>query len=116
MHRAGNEEAGFSIDFDAPARALRVRVWGFWSAELAEKFSKAAPDACRARNATRISIDASALRPQNEAGQAAFRALLEVVPKLGTARASVATQSTLMKMQLLRLVSETGAKDFVEFS
>jgi hypothetical protein len=116
MHKAGNDDAGFSVDFDASTRTVQVGVWGFWGSELAGGFSKAVVNAWRAaRNATRLAIDASALKPQNEAGQAAFRALLELVPKLGIAQTSVTTKSTLTKMQLLRLVNEVGAKDFVEF-
>jgi hypothetical protein len=115
MHKVGNEDSGYSVDFDASTRTVQVVAWGFWSSEIAAGFSKAVVNAWRgARNATRLAIDASGLKPQNEAGQAAFRTLLELVSKLAIARTSVTTRSPLTKMQLLRLVNEVGAKDLVE--
>ena len=47
MDRAGTDESGFGLDFDARAQTIRVEAWGFWPIELCSAFGKALISACR---------------------------------------------------------------------
>lgn len=116
MKRIGDDRAGFSVEFDPGVGAVRVRAWGFWDAGVSDSFATTVAETCAAspRGASLL-MDMSELRPLRDEGQKAFGRLVGRLPELGVERAAVETASHLVKLQLLRLVSEHGAKSAVEF-
>ncbi len=117
MKRVGTEQAGFSVVFDAEARAVRVRAWGFWSADVAAAFAKTIVDVCLGTpKGGVLFLDMTGLKPMRDEGQASFGTLMASLPKLGIARAIVTIDNPLTKLQLLRLAAEHGRKDCVEFT
>jgi hypothetical protein len=110
-------DEGFEIELDEKARAVCVRAWGFWSSELASRFAQSVIDACRVgQGATALVMDARGLKPQRESGQEAFGLLIAALPGLGIVRASVTTDSSLTRLQLLRITKERAVKNLVEFT
>jgi len=117
MKRVGDDLSGFSTDYDGEVGAVRVRAWGFWSAPIAQAFSQAVSDACRASpKGAPLLMDMTDLKPLREEGQRAFGGLVGCLRELGVSRTTVTTSSHLTKLQLLRLVAEHAAKDSVEFA
>ena len=115
MDRFGDEGAGFSIEFDAAARAVSVRAWGFWGAEVARAFGPAVRDACERKPAgTVVSMDMRELRPMREEGQLSFGSLVAQLQDLGIARLRIQITSQLTKLQLMRISSEHGKTGFVQ--
>jgi hypothetical protein len=107
MQRVGDETSGFSVDVDMAANAVRVKAWGFWSADIAAEFRIVVPDACRNRpRGTSIAFDMTALKPMRDEGQQAFGSVLAALPRLGITDTTVSTSSQLTKLQLLRLAGE----------
>jgi len=117
MKKVGNDQAGFSVVFDAEARAVRVRAWGFWSADVATAFAKTIVDVCLGTpKGGVLFLDMTGFKPMRDEGQASFGTLMAALPKLGILRAIVTVDNPLTKLQLLRLVTEHGRKDSVEFT
>jgi hypothetical protein len=117
MKRIGDDQAGFSVTLDAEAGAVRVRAWGFWSVEVATAFAGTVAEVCYGGPKGRaLLMDMTGLKPMRDEGQQSFGTLMAALPKLGIARASVAIDSHLTKLQLLRLVAEHGRKDCVQFT
>lgn len=115
MLRMGDDNAGFLIDFPATG-SIRVRGWGFWDARVASAFGTSVLDACRSQpQGASLFIDMSELKPMREQGQLSFAHLLRTLPSLGVSSTSVATTNPLTKLQLLRLASESGVKDRIEW-
>ena len=117
MKVVGDDQAGFSVALDNEQRAVRVRAWGFWSVDVASAFTRTVAEVCLAgpRGAVMF-MDMTGLKPMRDEGQASFGTLVASLPKLGVARASVAIDNPLTKLQLLRLVAEHGRKGLVEFT
>ena len=61
-------------------------------------------------------MDMTGLKPMRDEGQQSFGTVMAALPKLGIARASVVIDSPLTKLQLLRLVTQHGRKDCVQFT
>lgn len=117
MNRVGDQLCGFSADYDVEVGVVRVRAWGFWSVSVAETFTQAVLDACRASpKGAPLLMDMTELKPLREEGQRAFGSLLGRLRELGVARTTVTTASHLTKLQLLRLVAEHAPGDSVEFA
>jgi hypothetical protein len=117
MKRIGDDQAGFSVAFDTELGAVRVRAWGFWSSEVATAFAGTVSEFCHAgpRGGTLL-MDMTGLKPMRDEGQQSFGTLMAALPKLGIARASLVIDSPLTKLQLLRLVTQHGRKDLVQFT
>jgi len=116
MKRIGNDEAGFTVALDAEAGAIRVRGWGFWSVEVATAFADTVAEACHPRQKGGVLLmDMTGLKPMRDEGQQSFGALMTALPRLGIVRASLLIDSPLTKLQLLRLVTQHGRKDVVQF-
>ena len=116
MVRRGSEEEGFTVRFDEESGAIHVRAWGFWSPETAAQFAPTVIDTCRSsQHRKSLVLDVAGLRPQREFGQLAFGALMTALPELGVLRASVTADSSLTRLQLLRIATECGVRRMVHF-
>jgi hypothetical protein len=113
MH-VGNEEQGFSVDMDAATSTLRVKAWGFWTAETAEALLGSVVSDCPPNRMSSFVLDAVGLKPQREEGQRAIGSVLAMLSTLGIARAHLITDSSLTKLQLMRITKECGARDQLE--
>jgi hypothetical protein len=117
MKRIGDDEAGFSAQFDPDVGAVRVRGWGFWSSGVADVFARTVSEVCNASpRGAALFLDMTGLKPLREEGQRSFSALVGSLRELGVGRTAVATASHLTKLQLLRLTNERGAQDSVQFT
>jgi hypothetical protein len=117
MDRFGNDDAGFSVDFDATAITIAVHGWGFWSAEIASAFDTTVRKVCsRSPKGASLLIDMSHLKPMREEGQRAFARLMGELRALGIVKTIVTTTSQLTKLQLIRLSAEAGAAASVQFT
>jgi hypothetical protein len=117
MERIGNDTAGFTIDFDAASRAVRVRAWGFWDTDVAASFDTVVGGACRGRGSgLQLVMDMTELKPMREEGQRAFGSLVGRLRALGITSATVTTASQLTRLQLLRLANERGEKDTIRIT
>ena len=47
MQRYGEDQAGFSVAWEATTRLVNVVAWGFWSRETAASFTSAVLDVCK---------------------------------------------------------------------
>jgi hypothetical protein len=116
MDRIGNDEAGFTVEFDAVAKSVRVNAWGFWDAPVAAAFGNTVKEGCRFRPpGTELVLDMTKLKPMRELGQESFGDLMEALPGLAISRTTVVTASHLTKLQLLRIASARGKKGSVTF-
>src|SRR5262245_52626443 len=117
MKRFGDEQAGFSVAYEAMAGVIRVRSWGFLSAEVSAAFEPAVGEICKSSpKGLPLHLDMSAVKPLREEGQRSFGALIRALPSLGTGRVIISTSSQLTKLQLLRLVGEHGPGQSIEFN
>ena len=117
MNRIGNDEAGFSVAFDATASTVSVRGWGFWGADVANAFDSTVQKVClTSPKGASLVIDMSQLKPMREEGQRAFSRLMAALRGLGIVSTIVMTTSQLTKMQLLRLSAEAGTLSSVKFT
>jgi hypothetical protein len=62
-----------------------------------------------------VVLEAMPLKPQREAGEEAFRALLTALLAVGVARVTVTT-NPLTKLQILRIAKEQKAKALLTFA
>jgi hypothetical protein len=117
MKRVGDATAGFSAVFDPDAGAVKVRGWGFWPPGVSSSFATSVSEVCSAspRGASLV-VDMTDLKPLREEGQQSFCTLLRLLRGLGVGKTTVATSSHLTKLQLLRLVSEHGLRDAIQFT
>jgi hypothetical protein len=117
MKRIGDDNAGFSADYDPELRAVRVRAWGFWSVAVALDFARTVSEVCRANpRGAALFMDMTDLKPLRDEGQRSFGILIGSLRDLGVGRTTVTTGSHLTRLQLLRLVAEHGAKENVTFA
>jgi hypothetical protein len=111
MQRTGNDQEGFSLEFDVTSGTLLVTAWGFWSAAVAVAFGDAVVDTPM-RGVRRIAFDMTRLKPMREEGQAAWSKVMSELSKIGAvAKISVTTASQLTKLQLLRIAREAAGKN-----
>jgi hypothetical protein len=109
----GDEKAGFCTEPDLNAAVVRVRGWGFWSAELGVTFGGKVLAACRTMPQGTMLLDFSDLKPMRDEGQESLRSVFAALPRF---RFSMASRNHLVKLQCLRLATEGGVKniEFVE--
>src|SRR5260221_4131523 len=101
MKSIGDAAAGFSAALDAEHRAIRVRGWGFWSADVCEAFAPTVSEVCSASlKGAALFIDMSDLKPLRDEGQRSFSILIRQLRRLGVGPTSVTTTSHLTKLQL----------------
>jgi hypothetical protein len=115
MPTIGDNEDGFSVELDAGAGEVRVKAWGFWSAETAAAFEPTVCRACGSQRGVSVVFDMTVLKPMRDEGQGAFGRVMGRLVLLGVSRASVLTVSQVTKLQLLRLVREHAAPGLVQF-
>ena len=116
MNLFGNDQAGFTVEYDGDTHAVCVEAWGFWDAPVASSFGPVVRDACRGRpRDSTLKLDMSRLKPMRDEGQKSFGTLMGAIRGLGIEEASVVTGSELTKLQLLRLVAESGARERTRF-
>jgi hypothetical protein len=116
MVHFGDDEQGFTVDLDDTRSTLRVRVWGFWGTPTADALVRAVLNDCPPNRMTSLVLDAVGLKPQREAGQRALGSLMAALPKLGIKRAQLVTDSSLTKLQLMRITKESGARNRLELT
>jgi hypothetical protein len=115
--RIGNDQAGFSAGFDLETNAVRVRAWGFWSADVANAFGSRVSHVCRARPCgSALVMDMSELKPMRDEGQRSFRLLLGELASLGIRTATIKTDNQLTRLQLRRLASQIGGGTRISFT
>lgn len=114
--RVGDEVAGFSVSLEVGDSALRIVGYGFWAAETAQNFFPSVRDALLARpNVSRVVFDFRTLKPLRDEGQQGFLQLLVALRGLTHPNVCVLTSSPLTKLQLLRIVKESGCSNWIEF-
>lgn len=115
METKADETDGFDIEFDESSTAIRVKAWGFWSPEIAERFEQAIFDAFRVnRGATALDIDARGLKPQRDAGVTALGTMMQGLHRSRIARVSVKTDSSLTRLQFIRIAKEHDVTSIVQ--
>jgi hypothetical protein len=115
--RVGNDDAGFFLSVDADSSALQIVGFGFWSRETAIAFFPAVRDALNVHpRVTRLVFDYRNLKPLRDEGQDGFRQVLIALRTMLLPTALVLTSSPLTRLQLLRIVKESGCSDLVEFA
>jgi hypothetical protein len=114
--RAGDDANGFSAEVDALAAVVRVAGWGFWNPEVARHFGSSVLDVCLQNPKVKeVVLDMRDLKPMRDEGQDSLRTLMASLPRLGIARATLITASHLTKLQLLRIVKESGSQALAHF-
>ena len=117
IEQVGDNQAGFSVEFDQSDGTLRVRGWGFWSASVAAQFGNAVTDACHhCPRGMALIMDMTDLKPMRDEGQVSVGIFMKALPRLGISKTTVMTSSHLTKLQLLRLATEFGVKELMQFS
>ncbi len=117
MKRIGDDDAGFTVEFDPGVGAVRVRGWGFWNTTVSEAFANVVAEVCGASpHGSSLLLDMSALRPLREEGQKAFGRIMGQLRDFGVERVAVETSSHLVRLQLLRLATEHGALSALQFT
>ncbi len=117
MDLYGDDRAGFSVEYDGGTGTVRVKAWGFWNASVASSFGPVVRDACRARpRGTLLELDMSRLKPMRDEGQRSFESLMASVTGLGVKETSILVGSELTRLQLLRLVAGSGAREHTRFA
>lgn len=117
MIRVGDEIAGFSIAPEAGDLILKVVGHGFWDADVARSFCPRVRDAILScPRVTRFVFDFRGLKPLRDEGQAGFAQVLSILRSSAPPHVSVLTSSPLTKLQLLRIVKESGGGDWIEFN
>lgn len=102
MIDVGDGANGFSVAFDRMTQTLQVAGWGFWSSEVAGKFAPAIASAFAKQMCAAVVFDLGRLAPMRDEGQEGWcRSLRLLVGRVR--KVTIATGSTLTKLQLLRL-------------
>lgn len=96
--------------------ALRIVGYGFWASDTAKDFFPSVRDALLAHpNVSRVVFDFRTLKPLRDEGQHGFLQILVALGSLTHPNVCVLTSSPLTKLQLLRIVKESGCSNWVEF-
>ena len=116
MDRVGDDQAGFSVEYDPVDGVVTVTGWGFWNPDVATGFAGKVASVVRELSGPKILVlDMRELKPMREEGQKSFGSLVRALPTLGVTRASVVTSSQLTKLQLVRLATENATGVSVEW-
>jgi hypothetical protein len=111
VQRVGDDTAGFSVDVQAAGRVV-VTGWGFWRLQEATAFGSVVIEACRSQpRGLMLTFDMRELKPMREEGQQSFSHISRALRGLGIAKTTIITMNPLTKLQLVRLVAESGAAD-----
>ena len=112
----GTEAGGYRVS-GSPGTVLRLRVWGYWPPDVTITFTREAAAVCRdlASDAT-LALDASDFKPQGAEGQEALRVFLRALAPLTFAKGLVLAGNALTRMQLTRLLRESGLDGRMTFS
>jgi hypothetical protein len=112
----GDSADGFRLTVRRDDSTIRVECWGFWPPDIAESFAEETISNCRnLAPPFHLLIDASALKPQGDEGQAALRRIMRYVATAKVASAVVSASNILTRMQLNRIANESGAASLVAF-
>lgn len=110
----GNEKAGCSLG--AQGNTILLEGWGFWDKDTALELRDFVLGFCRDHAACALlKIDFNRLNPLRDEGQAAFQALLAQLPGTSIRRVQIEVASHMTKLQLIRIVAQSGQKQLVEF-
>ncbi len=114
MRTIGDDTAGFSVN--VMSGTVSVRAWGFWGVDVALAFLTTIVEACSTvSGGASLVMEMSALKPMRDEGQKSFSDLIRALPTIGIVRASIAADSPLTKLQLLRLATQNAGKCPVKF-
>lgn len=114
--KVGDDQAGFSFGYALSGEVFEVRAWGFWSTDVAAAFGAKVIEGLQRRlGSKRIVLDMSDLKPMREEGQQSLAHLFRSLSSLGVQTASIVTTSHLTKLQLVRIVTESGAGPNVQW-
>lgn len=117
MIKVGDDVAGFSIVPEVGDLVLRVVGHGFWNADVARSFGLRVQEALlKYPHVTQLVFDFRSLKPLRDEGQEGFSQVLVALRSASPPEVSVLTSSPLTKLQLLRIVKESGCSGWVEFS
>jgi len=117
VQRFGDDEAGFSVDVDTTARAVKIDGWGFWDPKVAAAFDSIVIEVCRgAPRGSDVSIDMGRLKPMRDEGQSAVAHVVSTLAQLKVGTIAFTTTSHLTKLQLMRIVRDAAPKDRVSFT
>jgi len=117
VQRMGDDQAGFSVTFDATTATVRVRAWGFMSPEVAGAFGILVRDSCRiSPKRSALVMDMTEIKPMRDEGQGSFRILMDALPSLHMSSTTVLVTSQLVKLQLLRIANQSAAKGYLRFA
>jgi hypothetical protein len=117
MQSFGTAETGFSIEPDPSGGEVRVICRGFWGSALAYQFEYALRMAWREVGAgSQLVLDMSEFKPARDEVQRALAAVFGTLRGHSVAKVRVLTTSQLTKLQLLRIVRESGLGEAVTFS
>jgi hypothetical protein len=107
--RAGDDRRGFEVSVDVANRILRVRSWGIWDVDLAERYRDAmvAAFAKLGRRPWSVLSDRRRSHSQSEPVQAIMHDVMEKATEMGRSRAAVLITSPSAKLQMRRLAGET---------
>jgi hypothetical protein len=111
----GTAAEGFDVSAGDGAQEVHIKAWGFWSSEVAARFSGVVIGVCASALVPLVRIDATELKPMRDAGQEAFGTLLAALPLYRVKRVVVTTGGALTKLQLLRIAKERSTGTLVEF-
>jgi len=105
------------IQISSTPALLRLVVWGYWPPEVVTAFALETATLCqKLMPVGSFVLDAAQLKPQGAEGQAALRGLFRSLSEVSFARGTIIAENALTKMQLARLVRESGLQGRVEFS
>jgi hypothetical protein len=111
----GTDAAGFRTT-GSPQSSLRVEVWGYWTAEIAQSFMRdAAALLAKLTQASELVIDATRLKPQAAEGQEALRVVFRALATASFGKAALRSDNVLTRMQLTRLLRECELDGRVSF-
>ena len=111
----GDPAGGFHVSVVA-LTALRIRVWGYWSPDVATAFARDTSTVCqRLTPAAAVILDADELKPQGAGGQEALRVVFRKLATLTFAKGNVVASNALTRMQLTRLLRECGVFERLSF-
>jgi hypothetical protein len=107
MARAGDEEAGFSVE--RALGELRIRAWGFWSSELAGEFNHAGRSEIQnGSKLTLVWLDVGHLKPMRDEGQRAWSHFFGLLLGTGIQSIKMIEPPPITKLQIMRLCRSVG--------
>jgi hypothetical protein len=105
----GDEARGFRLQAAFGGRRLVVECWGYWEPETSALFSRLSLRALeKVVPPLDFTLDASLLKPQSSGGQEALRVFLKGLAAKHLECIKVRVSDVLTRMQLTRLMRESG--------